>query len=168
MTALDQAFIRAYSRGGTAQEATQSPVVDPPAPRDEAPAEMPPVVPESAPTMVAEPRVSLRTAAAVQGPTTASMERLFTNLARSADQSAAAVLPRARSVSARETLGLVRPPAWAGARTAEGGCPAAAGDAAAGADRVPLLPPRETELPRRDEHFFCNAVAHPSGDRRRR
>ena len=116
MTALDQAFIRAYSPGAPPRKPAQSPVVDPPAPRDEAPAEMPPVVPESAPTMVAEPRVSLRTAAAMQGPTTASMERLFTNLARSADQSAAAVLPRARSVSARETLGLVRPPAWAGAR----------------------------------------------------
>jgi Mrp family chromosome partitioning ATPase len=158
MSALDQAFIRAYTQQGVVAEPPLPlpTAIGPPVPLSEALRVHPVAVAIAEPTSVAShPTISLRDAlesqpeqkAAEFTAQTASIERLFTNLARPANRSIESALPRQRSVSASETLGIGQPVYRAdpGPATATVAAPATAAAAAS--------TPAEIELPP-----VCNAT----------
>ncbi len=110
MSALDQAFIKAYSHRAPVGAAVRMPAADSAVPAPAAVAE-PRVAATLAPPPGARPSAGLQAAMASRGPArTAAIERLFTNLAKPADCSMEAAREPGPTVSARETLGIVPPP----------------------------------------------------------
>ncbi len=119
MSALDQAFIKAYLRPAPASKAARLPAAEPLVPTRPAAAEVPAAAVPCAPATVAGPNPSLRAAMAAQASParTAVIERLFTNLAKPGAPSAPTAPSSGRAVSARDTLGLVPPRARAAAES---------------------------------------------------
>ncbi len=107
MTAMDQAFIRAYRQQG--EEAMPSIAARPAVPLSEMLVEEPAGAAAPASARRAAEMVSLQEAAATSLGDAGSIERLFTRLARPSSGSIEATLPKRNMVSAAETLGIVRP-----------------------------------------------------------
>ena len=119
MTALDQAFIKAYQPRRVAAGAPLATIAHPKVPLSEALA-LPPTAaaasPPPAPTGVSSrearsPQPALKPAEAAAR--NASIERLFTNLAKPASRSMETRLPQHRSVSASQALGIPATVCWA-------------------------------------------------------
>jgi Mrp family chromosome partitioning ATPase len=110
MSALDQAFIKAYSHRAEVRAAARTPVTDAAVPAPAAAGE-PRAAAPSAPALAVGKSAGFLPAKASQRPTpAAAIERLFTNLARPAEHLTPAAREPGPTVSARETLGLVPPP----------------------------------------------------------
>ena len=112
MTALDQAFIKAYKPRGVAAGVPLATIARPSVPLGEALALPPSIAAAAQP--VAPPSVCLQEAYAPQAASNfsetaarnASIERLFTNLAKPASRSMEIRLPPRNSVSASQSLGI--------------------------------------------------------------
>ncbi len=118
MSALDQAFIKAYSHRAPVGAAARMPAADSVVPAPAAMAE-PCVAATLAPPPGTPPNAGLQAAMASRGPArTAAIERLFTNLAKPAGRSTEAACEPGPTVSARETLGIVPPARTAAPRPA--------------------------------------------------